>query len=65
MNRNEHQDRIDYCKRELEWLLATPTNCTTCTQFVSDPKVCKRFGPVPDEFINQGCNEWEFDDVPF
>ena len=53
MNRNEFTDRINYCKRELDWLIAQPTNCTTCAQFVSDAKVCDRYGPVPAEFIDQ------------
>lgn len=65
MNRNEHQERIDFCKRELEWLIKQPTNCTTCTLFDGTATVCKRFGPVPAEFIAQGCDEWDFDDVPF
>jgi len=65
VNRREFQDHIDYCKRELDWLLAQPTNCTTCAQFDRDVQVCKCFGQVPVEFVMQGCDEWDFDEVPF
>ena len=65
MNRREFADRIDYCRRELEWLQAQPANCTTCTQFTAATQTCKRFGPVPAHFVQQGCEEWEFDETPF
>lgn len=65
MNRRKYQDRIDYCRRELEWLMAQPINCTTCAQFDRDAKVCKSFGPVPDDFVAKGCDEWDFDEIPF
>lgn len=65
MTRNEFEDRLNYCRRELVFLLEQKINCTTCSLFVRDAKVCQRFGQVPDDFIEKGCDEWDFDDVPF
>lgn len=63
MNRNEFQDRLNYCRRELQWLEAQSCDCSTCAMRTDN--ICKTYGPIPAEFMAQGCDEWVFDDVPF
>jgi hypothetical protein len=65
MNRNEFQDRLNYCRREFEMLSAARTDCTRCANNDATANVCQKFGPIPVEFVAQGCDEWEFDEVPF
>lgn len=65
MNRTEFQDRISYCRRELEWLQGIPMNCTTCEHKELGKTWCKKYGAIPDEFVQIGCDEWVFDEVPF
>ena len=64
MNRTELDDRISYCRRELQNLEGIPTNCTRCTHY-RHANECAKYGPIPAEFVARGCDEWEFDDVPF
>ena len=64
MTRNELSDRIDYAKRDLKWLQEIKTNCTTCDDYQQG--VCMRYqASPPPEFVEQGCNAWNYDDVPF
>ncbi len=64
MNKQELHDRIGYCQRELVFLQEVQTNCTRCKHYVNDD--CLKFGQkVPQEFVAVGCDEWEFDEVPF
>ena len=65
MNRNEFTDRLNYCRRELESLQAVQMNCMSCASFETDAKACKRFGPVPADFIAAGCADWYWYDIPF
>lgn len=64
MTRLEFEDRLAYCKREYEFLQTVQTNCTRC-QHYSIGAVCAKHGQIPPDFVQQGCDEWEFDDVPF
>lgn len=65
MTRLDLQDRLNYCRRELDFLTNVQTGCDRCDHFNGDTKTCKTFGPVPADFIAQGCDDWEFNDVPF
>ncbi len=65
MTRNELTDRINYCRRELESLSALKTNCTTCDIFSQSSKRCGRFGEVPQDFVEQGCDGWQYNEPPF
>lgn len=64
MNRNELIDRIGFVERELSVLKNLKTNCTSCDNFRHS--VCHKYRAAPpDDFIIQGCDAWEWDDVPF
>lgn len=65
MNRAEFQERVNYCKRELDFLMAVEAGCNRCAKFSSSSKKCADFGEVPADFIAIGCDNWIFDDVPF
>ena len=65
MNRRELTDMILDTKKALTFYEGIAPNCTTCLLSDGDANVCKRFGPVPADFVAQGCDEWEFDEVPF
>jgi hypothetical protein len=65
MNRLEFQDRLNFCRRELEALQAVQIGCRSCAQFDALGRACKKYGAVPEGFIAQGCDEWEYDDIPF
>jgi hypothetical protein len=65
MNRLEFQDRLNFCRRELEALAAVRIGCGTCARFENTNRACKKFGPVPAGFSGQECEEWDYDDIPF
>lgn len=66
MTRNDIIDRIGYAERELNWLRGLHPNCTNCDDFTKEAGFCKRHGGnPPPEFVQQGCEQWNFDDVPF
>lgn len=66
MNRAELQDRIDHCRRELQWLADVKTDCTRCSQYDEKGNHCNQYkADVPANFIMHGCEFWDFDEVPF
>jgi hypothetical protein len=38
--------------------------CCGCIKFYADGR-CATHGPVPVDFIKQGCDEWDVNDCPF
>lgn len=67
MNRNDLIDRINHCTHEIAWLRDIMTNCTGCEHFNKDEAapLCSVHGPIPADFVTQGCDQWSYDDVPF
>ena len=65
MTRNEFTDKLNYCRREYEFLAAVKPGCHDCHQFNRDQQTCKTYGPVPSEHVETGCDDWEFLDTPF
>jgi len=64
MTRNELTDHIGYVERELIFYKQLKPNCTTCDNLRDS--VCRKYQAAPpDDFINHGCDAWDFDDVPF
>ena len=63
MSRTELEDMILDTKKTLEFYERIKTDCTTCVTF--NKGVCAKFGQIPEDFIQQGCSDWQFDDVPF
>lgn len=64
MNRQQLEDTRLRIAREATFFADVVPNCTRCAQFNSASKSCAKFGQVPEEFINVGCDEWELDDCP-
>ena len=65
MNRHELTDMILDSKKVLSFYEGIHTGCAMCEHFIRDARTCKKHGPVPHDFVEQGCDEWEWDDVPF
>lgn len=67
MSRLQLEDRINYCKRELQWLLSVQTNCQNCDHLKYQSAHCMKFKQnIPPDFMaNNDCPEWSFNDVPF
>jgi len=65
MNRTELKEQIRHTDSHLKYLISIKTNCNHCVKFIENARVCEKFGKVPDEFILQGCGEWEYNDIPF
>lgn len=65
MTRTEVEDRLMYCKREHDMLAAVHADmgCRKCWHYAAP--VCKKHGPVPTEFVEKGCDEWDYNDCPF
>lgn len=64
MNRNEFEDHIAACRREYEWLTAYDRGCKGCSKYQG--AVCTQFKAAPPaDFIPQGCDHWDYDEVPF
>lgn len=63
MTRNDLIDRIGFAERDLNWLRSLKPACTNCDDF--DKGACKRFGPVPPDFVATGCDQWNYNDCPF
>jgi hypothetical protein len=64
MTRAGLTDRICYAERDLNWLRSLVPNCLNCDDHKDG--YCKRFSASPPaDFLQQGCEHWNFDDVPF
>lgn len=64
MNRAELKIRIDLFERELKQLSAIKVECRSCENYARG--VCEKWqaAPPPD-VVQQGCEEWTYDFVPF
>ena len=65
MTRTELADRIDYCQKELTHLQSVNANCQSCIFRVTETRDCSKYGPIPADFMLKGCDDWQYDDVPF
>lgn len=67
MSRSQLEDRINYCKRELDWLLSVQTNCHNCDSLKYKSSHCMKYDQdVPaDYMVRNDCPDWQFNDVPF
>ena len=65
MNRLQLEDVILDTKKALKFYEAIATNCTTCVSHNGGR--CEKFHShhIPADFIQQGCGDWDFNDVPF
>ena len=64
MNRADFTERVNYYRSELNMLESVAMNCTRCASYQLN-SVCRTYGPIPPEFVQQGCDEWFFDNIPF
>ncbi len=67
MTRNELTDMILDTKKSLSFYENITTSCSHCEHLVGDASACRKYGPVPQEYVSQPneCADWSFDDVPF
>lgn len=64
MNGIQLQTQVTALREMLSRLEAIHVCCKTCSQYSGT--TCKRYGEMPPaEVVAQGCDEWEFDGVPF
>ena len=65
MNRIELQTKREALTRMLAELDRVKPSCNTCVHFESSKRCAKFDQAVPAEFQASGCDEWEYDEVPF
>lgn len=65
MNRKGLEDMILDTKKMLTFYEGIKADCTSCTQRGAQNKCLLHDAIVPDEYISQGCDQWEYDEVPF
>lgn len=64
MTRAEIQAKIDLFRRELKTLEAIKISCANCDHFATGQ--CKKFQAVPPAEVQAvGCDEYEYDEIPF
>jgi hypothetical protein len=64
MNGTQLQMQKEALNQMLERLSAITVSCRTCEQF-SGVRCLKYDSIPPAEVVAVGCDEWEFDGVPF
>jgi hypothetical protein len=50
-------------RRMLNTLDAVKVECRTCIAWAG--ATCEKYGPPPADVVSVGCDEWQFDDIPF
>jgi hypothetical protein len=50
-------------RRMLTTLDAVKVECRTCGAWAG--ATCEKYGPPPADVVPVGCDEWQFDDIPF
>ena len=65
MNRTELGEKIRYMLDELKWLQDIEPNCHRCLHCTVAESKCAKFGEIPPDFMAHGCDNWEYDLVPF
>lgn len=66
MNINELKNRIEMLEKELTFhksLLSI--GCANCLH-IEGTRTCMKWELiVPDDYFKKGCDDWEFDNIPF
>lgn len=67
MNQAELKIRIDLFDRELKQLRSIKVYCQSCEhyRYSSGPECDKWKSRPPPDVVQQGCEEWTYDFVPF
>ena len=65
MNKRELEDTVLDCKKMLAFYEGMRTNCKTCDHKNIHFDCAKHGQRVPEEYRDVGCDDWEYDDVPF
>lgn len=64
MNRIEFEDHVAYSRRTADFLAGYDRGCRGCSYYQGGS--CTKFNaPPPADFLPQGCEHWDYDDVPF
>lgn len=65
MDRNNLKEMIELHRRRLRELETIKTGCHSCTFFEARGR-CDRWGQhVPTEHQPTGCDDWQYDFIPF
>ncbi len=67
MNRIELKIRVDLFEGELKKLREIKTHCQSCEHYQYSPRpACDKWkSQIPPEVVQQGCEEWTYDFIPF
>lgn len=64
MNQAELKIRIDLFDRELKQLRSIKVGCQSCEHYAMHECLRWQSRPPPD-VVQQGCEEWTYDFIPF
>lgn len=65
MTKTELQIRLDLFERELKRLRSIGVGCQSCEHYRNGGQ-CERWNSQPPpEVMQQGCDDWSYDFVPF
>lgn len=64
MTRTELQIRLELHQRELRALERIKVGCRSCEHY-SMPECLKFQQNPPPDIVQQGCDEWTYDHIPF
>lgn len=65
INRQILKLMIELHERELSKYKDMTTTCQSCEHSSLSSKKCLKFGEVPSDFWDRGCEQWEHFEVPF
>lgn len=64
MTKAELQIRLELHRRELRLLEGVKVECPTC-EYWFRPQCMKYKSDPPPEVVQQGCDDWTYDFIPF
>lgn len=64
MTRTELKIRLELHRRELRFLEGISVGCRSCEHY-SMPECLKYASSPPPDVVQQGCDEWTYDFIPF
>ncbi len=66
MNRAQFENHVELQRRLVEFYEKYPRGCAGCVYFKQESAFCDYYKQtVPADFQPKGCDQWEYDDVPF
>lgn len=66
MKLHEIKIKLELFRREVKMLESIPIKCPTCVNYQPVKGVCVKYQQSPPaSVIETGCEEFEYDDIPF